>query len=213
MRLLPSHTTVRTGPYTAVRLVKRTQALFARARRAVGFPLRRGRFGPFLRGRRSFTPTLLGEGQEHLDFRPLTAHEIRAVLAPPFNPLRGPFGPSRLSRSCRTPAVSLLSDECPARRTDAGTTPSADFCRTVRTPCDALSLEFETYGRSPEVSFSAFHAQPPDLRFTPLMDLDFAVSCQLVRRSRLVSGFCSSARVFAPCFFQTAPRDVALALR
>ena len=38
------------------------------------------------------------------------------------------------------------------------------------------------------------------------MDMDFAVSCPLVRRWRLVSGSCPSTRTFAPCFFQTPPR-------
>jgi hypothetical protein len=38
------------------------------------------------------------------------------------------------------------------------------------------------------------------------MDMDFAVSCPLVRRWRLVSGFCPSTRTFDPCFFQTPPR-------
>ena len=38
------------------------------------------------------------------------------------------------------------------------------------------------------------------------MDMDFAVSCPLVRHWRLVSGFCSSTRTFDPCFFQTSPR-------
>jgi len=36
--------------------------------------------------------------------------------------------------------------------------------------------------------------------------MDFAVSCPLVRRWRLVSGFCPSTRTFDPCFFQTPPR-------
>src|SRR4051794_36564367 len=39
------------------------------------------------------------------------------------------------------------------------------------------------------------------------MDMDFAISCPLVRRSRLVSGSCPSTRTFDPCFFQTPPRD------
>jgi hypothetical protein len=39
-----------------------------------------------------------------------------------------------------------------------------------------------------------------------LMDMDFATSCPLVRRWRLISGFCSSARTFAPRFLQTPPR-------
>src|SRR5271157_2603584 len=38
------------------------------------------------------------------------------------------------------------------------------------------------------------------------MDMDFAVSCPLVRRWRLVSGFCPSTRTFVPCFLQTPPR-------
>jgi len=38
------------------------------------------------------------------------------------------------------------------------------------------------------------------------MDMDFAVSGPLVRRSRLVPGFCPSTRAFARCFLQTPPR-------
>ena len=55
-------------------------------------------------------------------------------------------------------------------------------------------------------SSTAFRAQSPNLRFASLMDMDFAVSCPLVRRWRLVSGFCSSTRTFVPCFLQTPPR-------
>src|SRR5260370_14316844 len=64
--------------------------------------------------------------------------------------------------------------------------------------------------RSRGVSSTAFHAQPPDLRFAPLMDTDFAVSCPLVRHWRLISGFCSSTRMFALRFFQTQPRGDSL---
>jgi hypothetical protein len=39
-----------------------------------------------------------------------------------------------------------------------------------------------------------------------LMDMDFAVSGPLVRRSRLVPGSCPSTRTFAPRFLQTPPR-------
>src|SRR5271167_1800635 len=63
-----------------------------------------------------------------------------------------------------------------------------------------------TQSRSPGVSSTVFRAQPPDLRFASLMDMDFAVSCPLVRRSRLVSGSCPSTRTFDPCIFQTPPR-------
>src|ERR1017187_5396782 len=37
------------------------------------------------------------------------------------------------------------------------------------------------------------------------MDTDFAVRCPLVRHWRLLSGFCSSTRMFALRFFQTPP--------
>src|SRR6202049_2166204 len=84
--------------------------------------------------------------------------------------------------------------------------PSADFCPAVRLPCDNLS-PLRTQGRSPGVSSTAFHAQSPDLRFAPLMEMDFAVSCPLVRHWRLVSGFCPSTRTFAVRFLQTSPRD------
>src|SRR5215831_8609562 len=38
------------------------------------------------------------------------------------------------------------------------------------------------------------------------MDMDFAISCPLVRHWRLISGICPSTRTFDPCFFQTPPR-------
>src|SRR6266446_2755114 len=55
------------------------------------------------------------------------------------------------------------------------------------------SVAEATPSRSPGVSSTAFRAQSPNLRFASLMDMDFAVSCPLVRRWRLVSGFCSSS--------------------
>ena len=63
-----------------------------------------------------------------------------------------------------------------------------------------------TRSRSPGVSSAAFRAQSPNLRFAPLMDMDFAVSCPLVRYWRLISGFYSSTRTFDPCFLRTPPR-------
>ena len=71
----------------------------------------------------------------------------------------------------------------------------------------APSVAEATQSRSPGVSSIAFGAQPPDLRFASLMDLDFAMCRPLVRRLRLISGFCSSARTFDPRFLQTPPRD------
>jgi hypothetical protein len=46
-----------------------------------------------------------------------------------------------------------------------------------------------------------------------LMEMGFAKPSPLARRSRLISGFCSSARIFAPRFLQTPPHDDALAFR
>jgi len=79
--------------------------------------------------------------------------------------------------------------------------------------CITLSHGFVTYSRSPEVSSTAFRAPPPNLRFAPLMDRGFAVTGPLAQRLRLIFGFCSSARTFAPRFLQTPPRGDALALR
>jgi hypothetical protein len=53
----------------------------------------------------------------------------------------------------------------------------------------------------------------PNLRFAPLMEVGFAKPGPLAQRSRLLSGFCSSARTFAPRFLQTPPHNDALALR
>ena len=62
--------------------------------------------------------------------------------------------------------------------------PAADFCRPVRPDRSGLRPESETNGRSPEVSSTAFDAQPPDLQPGPLMDRDFAITCPLVRPRR-----------------------------
>jgi len=74
-----------------------------------------------------------------------------------------------------------------------------DSCAAQRTLCPLLtsalrsdrlstaSVAGATQSRSPGVSSAAFRAQSSDLRFAPLMDMDFAVSRPLVRRLRLVS--------------------------
>jgi len=59
--------------------------------------------------------------------------------------------------------------------------PSADFCCEIKTSCDVFSHDSATHSRSPEVSSTAFHAQPPDLQPVPLMDMDFAIIGPLVR--------------------------------
>src|SRR2546430_11428036 len=61
--------------------------------------------------------------------------------------------------------------------------PSADFCAAVRPPCDSLS-PLRTQHRSPEVRSTAFAARPSDLPPRPLMAVDFAIGCSLVRPGR-----------------------------
>src|SRR5208283_2831849 len=70
------------------------------------------------------------------------------------------------------------------RRTLPPTLPSADFSVAIRPPCDGLSPEFGTQRRPPEVRPTAFAARPPDLPPRPLMTLDFAINCSLVRPGR-----------------------------
>jgi hypothetical protein len=96
---------------------------------------------------------------------------------------------------------------------DATTMPSADFCRAIGMAHAIPSRDSATRHRSPEVSSTAFRAQPPDLRFASLMDVGFAIMCPLVRPRMPPIRFCSSARAYAPRFFQTLPRGPALALR
>jgi hypothetical protein len=72
------------------------------------------------------------------------------------------------------------------------------FPSALRSEClAAYSVAAATQSRSPGVSSAAFRAQSPNLRFAPLMDMDFTVRCPLVRCSRLVFGFCPSTRAFA----------------
>src|SRR5215510_1204685 len=62
--------------------------------------------------------------------------------------------------------------------------PSADFCAVVRPPYDDLSPVAGTRRRPPEVRATAFTARPPDLPPRPLMTVDFAINCPLVRPGR-----------------------------
>ena len=78
----------------------------------------------------------------------------------------------------------------------------------MRSGCLSVSsVALATQDRSPGVNSAAFRAQSAGLRFAPLMDMDFAVRCPLVRRSRLIPGSCPSTRTFALRFFRTPPRD------
>src|SRR2546423_15681794 len=62
--------------------------------------------------------------------------------------------------------------------------PSADFCRAIRMNSSTLRHVSVTCRRSPEVSSTAFRAPPLDLPPVPLMDMGFAVICQLARHRR-----------------------------
>jgi len=62
--------------------------------------------------------------------------------------------------------------------------PSADSRRTVRMNRSILSHDAVTCGGSPEVSSTAFRAQPPDLPPVLLVELGFAVICQLAPHRR-----------------------------
>ncbi len=66
--------------------------------------------------------------------------------------------------------------------TRMATMPSADFCCAIKASCEAFSHDSVTRSRSPEVSSTAFRTQPPNLQPAPLMDMDFVVIGQLVRR-------------------------------
>ena len=103
----------------------------------------------------------------------------------PFSPLRKPvfwiFGRMACSRS---PSPSVLPSFRPSAKRTTPTTPSADFCTAVRPPYGDLSLAAETRHRPPEVRSTAFVARPSDLPPRPLMAVDFAIGCSLVRPGR-----------------------------
>ena len=59
-----------------------------------------------------------------------------------------------------------------------------DFCHAVRSLYDVLSHVSVTHGRSPVISSTTFHARPPDLPPTPLMDMGFVNAGLLARHRR-----------------------------
>ena len=170
-----------TGPYTAVRWIERT-------------PVPAGRMAAGVWKRAS------AEALRSLRHRAVGLHP--SVVASRPGPTGGvlPHGAVEMRVSTSPSIRSGLQRIAPPNM------PSADFCAVVRSPRGSLSSELGTRRRPPGVSSVAFRAQLPDLRFASLMDMDFAVSGPLVRRSRLVPGSCSSTRTFAPRFLQTPPR-------
>ena len=64
------------------------------------------------------------------------------------------------------------------------TMPSADSRPTIRVDCSTPSHDSVTCGGSPEVSSTAFRAQPPDLPPVLLVNTDFAIACSLVPHRR-----------------------------
>jgi hypothetical protein len=92
--------------------------------------------------------------------------------------------------------------------------PTADFCGTIEMNRFTLSHDSVTCRRPPEVSSTAFDAQPPDLPPVSLMDMGFAIICPLARHRRppirflfigsrlcstLLSGPASRRVLFHPC--------------
>ena len=150
--------------------------------------LRRDRFDLCRDRTRGFTPAGHRQVQLKLDWRSLGSHEICALFALSFNPSSGTVrafaGTSRLLRPLLTSAS-----------------------RSARLA--ALLVRHRTRCRSPGVSPTAFLAHPPDLQPWPLMDMDFAISCPLVRpvlpRIRFLfvgSRFCSTLPSDGPSRFR-----------
>ena len=111
-----------------------------------------------------------------------------------------PFGLTAVSLSLPFgPSPTRLSRHCPLR---LATTASADFSlRLLR------RRPFRREARSPQVRLRTFPARPPDLRrLTPWSRELRGHLPARPARPRLVSGFCSSARGFAPRFLRTSPR-------
>ena len=118
--------------------------------------------------------------------RPAARGSVPSLVTSGASPLPSSAKASTSWVFCRFPltrnAVLLAAPFVQAFDPDGPTMPSADFCRPVGSDYSSPSPELRTGGRSPEVSSTAFSAQPPDLQPAPLMDLDFVVLCRLVRR-------------------------------
>ena len=83
---------------------------------------------------------------------------------------------------CNTPFETQTRPTPPMVRAFAApatTMPSADFRTCGPNTSDVLRHEFATRSRSPVISSTAFHAQPPDLPPAAWMDAGFAALCPL----------------------------------
>src|SRR5579862_706416 len=80
--------------------------------------------------------------------------------------------------------VLLAAPCCSGLRPWGSTMPSADPRRTVKMNHSILSHDSVTCCGSPEVSSTAFNAQPPDLPPVRLVDMGFAVICRLAPHRR-----------------------------
>src|SRR5207249_11541621 len=100
--------------------------------------------------------------------------------ASPYPPLASSAEADWLAHDLYDLRVLLLTITVQAFVRCRTTMPSADFCYGVKAPRGAFSHDFATRSRSPEVSSTAFSAQPPNLQPASLMDMGFA--CQLPAR-------------------------------
>ena len=85
--------------------------------------------------------------------------------------------------------------------------PFADFCDTVKVNRFTLSHESVTCHRSPEVSSTAFDAQPPDLPPVGLMDMGFAIIRSLTRHRRPFIRFLFIGSHLCYALLSAPPRD------
>ncbi len=147
MRLRPSHTTVRTGPYTAVRWIYAVKpsergASPSLGRRAFGVDTRHAHFGPFSTGVPGFTLRHRRQGQFHLDFLPHGTHERIVLLV-----------------------LSIV-------RAFAGrpaTMPSADFCAAITALTLPLSPDFPDTTQTSRGKTDRLHRIPAAFT-TPALD-------------------------------------------
>src|SRR5215831_1925345 len=170
-----------------------------RCSRVFGCCHRHDRFDPRIADSWGFTPPCRCLGQLSLGVLPRSVHEMPVLLAAPNRSGLRPSFPVRAYPLLRLSAWSASL----ALPTPRPTTPSADSCATVGSPLDFPSSNntgtTEQWRRPPQVSSIAFAAPLSDLQPWPLMELDFAIRCPLVRprmpRIRFLfvrSRFCST---------------------